>query len=323
MTANTKDTFTIYNEQFITGYTETLVMETNIFNAASRGAITLQKTNKLGDYAKETIFDLVSNITGRRDISSLATANDKDLTTSEIVDVKLNRKHGPVKKTLDALKKIGKDPAEFSFILGQQVAKAVLVDQVNSALAAVTAALSGVASILYDGSAASMTHTALAYGAGKFGDQSTRIALWVMHSVPKTALGVLAISEKITNVADGMINFGVVGANGLPVLMVDSPSLLVAGTPQLYATVGLVAGAVRVIESEDPTMILAGPLTGYENLVYRMQGESAFNLGVKGFTWNVQSGGANPTDAAVATQSNWDQSATSYKDLAGVYIKSR
>jgi len=141
MTASTKDTFTIYNEQFITGYTETLVMETNIFNAASRGAITLQKSNKLGDYAKETIFDLVSSITGRRDISSLAAADDKDLTTSEIVDVKLNRKHGPVKKTLDALKKIGKDPAEFSFILGQQVAKAVLVDQVNVALAAVGGSL--------------------------------------------------------------------------------------------------------------------------------------------------------------------------------------
>jgi len=120
-----------------------------------------------------------------------------------------------------------------------------------------------------------------------------------------------------------MINFGVVGANGLPVLMVDSPSLIIAGTPQLYATLGLVSGAVRVIESEDPTMVLAGPLTGFENLVYRMQGESAFNLGVKGFTWNVSGGGANPTDAAVATQSNWDKVMTSDKDLAGVYVKTR
>jgi hypothetical protein len=323
MTANTKDTFTIYNEQFITGYTETLVQETNVFNAASRGALTLQKQMKLGDYAKETIFDLVSNIVSRRDISSLDAADDKDLTTSEIVDVKCNRIHGPVKKTLDALKKIGKDAGEFSFILGQQVAKAVLVDQVNTILAALAAALSGVAALVYDGSSVgsgTLTHTMLAYGKGKMGDQAPRVALWVMYSKVNTDLGVQALSDKITNVADGVINFGTLGANGLPVLIVDSSSLLIAATPQQYSTLGLVAGAGRVIESEDPTMVLAGPLTGYKNLVYRMQGESAFNIGIKGFTWG---GGVNPLDAAVASSGNWTQSATSVKDCAGVLIKTK
>lgn len=323
MTASTKDTFQIYNDQFITGYTETLVQETNLFNSASGGAITLQKQTKLGDYSKETIFDLVSNITSRRDISSLATIEDKDLTTSEIVDVKLNRRHGPVKKTLDALKKIGKDPAEFSFILGQQVAKAVLVDQVNIILAAIAAALSGVTELVYDGSGATMTHSVLAYGKGKMGDQASRVRLWVFHSKVATDLEVVSISDKITNVADGMINFGRLSANGLPYLIIDSTSLLISATPQQYATLGLCMGAGRVIESEDPTMVLDGPLTGFANLVYRLQGESAYNIGVKGFSYNVAGGGANPLDAAVATQSNWTQAATSYKDCAGVYVKSR
>ena len=321
MTANTKDTFVIYNEQFITGYTETLVQETNLFNAASGGAITLQKMSKLGDYSKETIFDLVSNITSRRDISNLSAINDKDLATSEIVDVKLNRKHGPVKKTLDALKKIGKDPAEFSFILGTQIAKAQIVDQVNIILAALVAALSGVASLIYDGSAGTMTHSKLAYGKGKMGDQAPRIRLWVFHSKVATDLEVVSITDKITNVADGLINFGRLAANGLPYLVIDSSSLLISATPQQYCTLGLVTGAARVIESEDPTMVLDGPLTGFENLVYRLQGESAYNIGVKGFTWDTATGGVNPLDAAVATQANWDQAVTSYKDCAGVYIK--
>jgi len=68
-------------------------------------------------------------------------------------------------------------------------------------------------------------------------------------------------------------------------------------------------------------MVLDGPLTGFENLVYRLQGESAYNIGVKGFTWDTATGGVNPLDAAVATQANWDQAVTSYKDCAGVYIK--
>ncbi len=322
MTANTKDTFQIYNEQFITGYTETLVQETNLFNAASGGAITLQKQTKLGDYAKETIFDLVSNITSRRDISNLDAIADKDLTSSEIVDVKVNRKHGPVKKTLDALKKIGKDPAEFSFVLGTQVAKAVLVDQVNVILAALVASLSGISDLIYDGSAGTMNHSKLAYGKGKMGDQAPRVRLFVFHSKVATDLEVVSITDKITNVADGLINFGRLSANGLPYLVIDSSSLLISATPQQYCTLGLVTGAARVIESEDPTMVLDGPLTGYENLVYRLQGESAYNIGVKGFTWDVTHGGANPTDASIATQTNWDKAMTSYKDLAGVYIKS-
>ncbi len=51
MTASTKDTFNIFQDQFHSGYTETLIQETNVFNAASRGAIRLVTQAKLGDYA--------------------------------------------------------------------------------------------------------------------------------------------------------------------------------------------------------------------------------------------------------------------------------
>lgn len=41
---------------------------------------------------------------------------------------------------------------------------------------------------------------------------------------------------------------------------------------------------------------------------------------MKGFAWDVANGGANPTDNALATGSNWDMTATSFKDLAGVSL---
>lgn len=323
MTAGTKDTFVIYHEQFHAGFTETLVQETNIFNAASRGGIQLVTKFKLGDYEKSSFFQTIADLVTWRDTSSLAAASDLDLTQGELVAVKLNRMIGPVVKTLDALKKIGSNQQEMSFVLGQQWAKAVLVDQVNSAVRALVAALGAQATNVYDGTAATLTHTALAYGKGKLGDMAARIVCWVMHSKVATDLEVVSITDKITNVADGVINFGRIGALGLPVLITDSAPLAVAGSPTEYQTIGLVPGGAVVTESEDTTIALEGPITGKKNLFYRMQGESAFNLGLKGFAWDVANGASNPDDTDVATAGYWDKVATSWKDLAGVLVQTQ
>jgi hypothetical protein len=64
--------------------------------------------------------------------------------------------------------------------------------------------------------------------------------------------------------------------------------------------------------------MVAQTVTGLENLVIRLQGEYAINVGLRGFTWDTTNGGINPTAAALATAGNWDQTAASIKDLAGV-----
>ena len=95
MAAKTKTTFTIYHEQFHSGYTETLVQETEAFNAASQNAIRLSTESKIGDYANETFFSSISSLVSRRDTSSVSAATDLDLVNAEISEVKLNRKIGP------------------------------------------------------------------------------------------------------------------------------------------------------------------------------------------------------------------------------------
>jgi hypothetical protein len=62
-------------------------------------------------------------------------------------------------------------------------------------------------------------------------------------------------------------------------------------------------------------------VSGLEQISYRLQGEYAYNLGLKGYTWDIANGGANPSAAALATGTNWDQVATDDKDTAGVILK--
>ena len=61
-------------------------------------------------------------------------------------------------------------------------------------------------------------------------------------------------------------------------------------------------------------------VTGLEQILIRMQGEYAYNLGLKGFTYDVANGGKNPVASALSTGSNWDVAYTSEKSRAGVVI---
>jgi hypothetical protein len=89
-----------------------------------------------------------------------------------------------------------------------------------------------------------------------------------------------------------------------------------------YNTLGLVAGAVTVEESEEETFY-TGMLPGNENLQRIWQSEHAFNITVKGSKWDVTNGGANPSDATLGTTTNWDKVASDAKLCAGVRLVSQ
>ena len=57
---------------------------------------------------------------------------------------------------------------------------------------------------------------------------------------------------------------------------------------------------------------------GSQRIQTTMQADYTFGLGLKGYAWDVTSGGKSPTDAELATGSNWDKIATSLKQTAGV-----
>ena len=144
--------FKIYQEYFDAGFVEVLQQNGAAFNGASQGAIQLRQEILKGNFAYDSFFDVVSGLVARRDTTSTSTASDTPLTMDEFVSVKLDRKVGPIGVSLDAMKKKARDPREVSFILGQQTATAVQLEQLNTALLACEAALDNIAALEHDAS---------------------------------------------------------------------------------------------------------------------------------------------------------------------------
>ena len=312
----------VYEEQFWGGMTE--VQEQNVvaFNAASSGCIRLMTAIKRGNYEQEAFLKKVSGLVSRRDLSSVSAATDIALVTDEMVSVKINRKIGPVAQTMDSWRKIGQDPATISFLLGQQVAPDIQADYLNSAIRAVRASITAVAALNYDGTAGTLSFASLVAGLALFGDAASRIVCWVMHSKPFYDLMADGITNyKIDTVGGFMLVTGSPVSLGKPIIVTDSAALVTTGSPNQYHTLGLVPDAVTVTESETRS-IEADLITGFENLAMRIQGEYAFNVGVKGAQWDIANGGANPSDSALVLSTNWDKVATDAKSCAGIRIYS-
>jgi len=198
----------------------------------------------------------------------------------------------------------------------------------NSSLLAARAALVNVSSgaMMYTvPSNGTITTTSLVDALSKMGDRADRIVAWVMHSKPYFDLVKEQITEKITGVANFNVQTGTPVTVNRPVIVTDSDSLKVtSGSPAVtdYYTLGLTAnGALcEVTETGD---IVIDDVTGKEVLMTRLQGEFAYNIGVKGFKYDVANGGAIPNATAVGTGSNWDKCVTDNKQLAGVVLKTR
>ena len=321
--------FQVYQDQFQSGIVEVLTQNGDAFNQASQGAIALSTASRKGDYSEQAFFKNLATLVSRRDITSSAAATDLNLSQDEWVSVKLNRKVGPVNQSRDSFRKImlGKTEQEMSFILGQMAAKGMQLDMLNSAISAASAALAAQASVASTIAASGTLSTVgLVSGLSKFGDAAGKVVCWVMHSKAYYDL----VKEQITSNIYGVSNFAVAQGSPItlnrPVIVTDSAGLITNSgtttTPSLhYATLGLSVAGV-IVENTEEEEIIVQNVTGAENLGVRVQGEFAYNLGLKGFKWDMTNGGVNPSSAALSTGSNWDPVRASFKDFAGVVITS-
>lgn len=321
--------FKIYQDQFRGGVVETLTQVSNVFNGASNGAIRLGTMSSRGDYRYESFFANISSLVTRRDTTSVSSATDQAMSQDEMISVKLNRKIGPVANTFDSFRKIlaNNTEQEASFIFGQQAGKAMQVDMLNAGLLAARAALDNQSAVTTTvATNGTLSTSALIDGMKLMGDAAGRVVAWVMHSKPFFDL---VKEQVVTTKIDGVANVVLSTASPItlnrPVIVTDSDSLIVtSGSPVVtdYYTLGLVAGGVD-IENTEEEQVETDLVTGLENLVIRIQGEFAYNVGLKGFKWNVSGGGANPNDTALGTGSNWVPAMDSYKDWSGFVIQSR
>lgn len=326
MSIGLASSLTIYNEQVIGGFVETIQQNVDGFNAASGGGIVMQTDEHIGDYARETFFDVIASLVTRRDTTSVAAVTDLAATSDEFIGVKRNYKVGPVAQTLDAWRKIASDQRELSFIIGQQMARAVPQVMLNACLMALEGKLDSVAALEQTNTGATVTTEGLVQALGKVGDASQRIVAWVMHGKVYHDLLLDQITDAVYRADGVMIMQGSPATLGRPVLVTDSTNLLetdgVSTGVDAYSTLGLFAGGAVCEISEPPTAVL-DLVTGLENIVYRFQGEGAYTVSLRGCEWDVANGGANPNDTALALATNWDTQVADNKLLPGVILKTR
>lgn len=322
--------FVVYQDEVRGAVVERLTQASDFFNSAG-GGISMSTVSKRGEYAKETFFQNISSLVTRRDTTSTSAATDLASTMDEIISVKLNRKVGPVAQTLDAFRKVELAAGEdsLSFLIGTQVAKAMEVDMLNACLRSGVAALNNQSTAKYTvPSSGTITSEALVDGLSLFGDQGSRINTWVMHSKVFYDLMKYQISASTGN-GDNVAAVAFQQASPLtlnrPVIVTDSDALLSSsGSPETtsYYTLGLTNMGL-MCENTEEELMYSELVTGLENIVVRLQGEFAYNAGVKGFKWDTSGGGANPVDADLGTGSNWDPAFDNVKDWAGFLIQSQ
>ncbi len=321
MAAGNITDFKVYDPFFHAGVTETIRQNLDAFNAASAGTIQLNRVLLPGETNITTKYGLMSGLVSRRDDAAATAVTDSPLTRIQEVSVKLKRRIGPIADTYDAFKAIARDPNEMSLIVGQQAGVAIAQDYLDTILSALVGSMVATTDIYNDATTAGTITTASMVDTMKLrGDRAGEIAMWVMHSKQYYDLVKEQIAANIFEVGGFVVHEGSPVTFGKPVLVTDSASLInTTPTPDAYYALGLAPGAAVVEESEGRTVI-SEPVTGFENLLMRVQAEHAYNIGIAGFEWDTTNGGTNPNAAAVALGTNWDQTAADVKDLPGVIL---
>ena len=314
----------VYSEYAYASMTEVLRQRIDLFNAATGGAITLRSAAHQGDFSDVAFFAKISGLVRRRNSYGSGSVGEKKL--AHLVDtmVKVAAGTPPVRLDPGQFKWIQQNPEVAGAALGQQLAVDTMADMLNVGLGASYAALSAQTAVVYDATGNPSPENTLSFGnlnngQAKFGDQASTISAWVMHSKPMFDL----YGKNLSN-AERLFNYGNINVMRDPfgklLVMTDSQNLVITGTPNNYAVLGLVPGAVIIDQNNDYTANEEAK-NGDENIIRTFQAEWSYNVGVRGFAWDKTNGGKSPNDAALLTATNWDKYATSHKDLAGVVVK--
>ena len=307
----------VFNQYLMPVLAEIYPQEIQKFNAASNGAIVLQSAGFDGDFFRESFYNALHSAQRRVDrYAAQAAASATDLTQSQQSMVKVAGGFGPIRYEPSQMSWLNKPTQEGIEVAARMFAEALLADQLNTAVAAGVAAIGNVAALTNDVSAsAKITHSALNSTDALFGDMSQRLVARIMTGLQYHTL----IGENLANAQDLFKSdtVRIVDILGKAIVVTDVPALRVAGTPNKQKVLTLVAGGIMVSDSGDLITNIETK-NGQTRIETTMQSDYTFGLGIKGFTWDETNGGKSPTDAELATGTNWDKVKTSVKECAGV-----
>lgn len=311
----------VFSEYIMPATIETLGQMVDKFNAASRGAIRLTMTGFTGDFLQESFFAAVHSAQRRVDrYATNGTASVTDLSELKRSAVKVAGGFGPIRYEPSQLTWLNRPTAQGIEVASRNFAEAMLKDQLNTAIAALVAAIENQSTATYNGLTPSpdlgISYATINQSHAKFGDASGNLVAEVMTGSVFHKL----IGQNLANAAQ-LFNAGnvtVVDVLNKSVIVTDAPALYQTASPVSKEKVlSLVDGAAVVFDGGD---VISNIQTnnGAERIVTTMQVDYTFGLGLKGYTWDETNGGKSPTDAELATGSNWDKISTDIKHTAGV-----
>lgn len=308
----------VFNQYFIGPTIETLGQMIEKFNAASAGSIRLTTEGFDGDFLQESFFAAIHSAQRRVDrYAAQASASPTDLTQLRHDGVKVAGGFGPIRYEPSQMTWLRQPTARGIEVASRNFAEALLRDQLNTAIATLVAAIeNGAANTTVDESGANaLAYTTLNNAHAKFGDRSMDIVANVMDGQAYHGL----IGQNLTNATRLFQASGVtvVDILGKAVIVTDAPALYQAGTPNKRKALGLVSGAATVFDAGDVISNIE-TTNGQTRIETTMQVDYTFGLALKGYSWDVANGGKSPSDAALATGTNWDKVATDWKHTAGV-----
>ncbi len=311
----------VFNEYIMPATIETLGQMVDKFNAASRGAIRLTMEGFTGDFLQESFFAAVHSAQRRVDrYATNAAASVTDLSELKRSAVKVAGGFGPIRYEPSQLTWLNRPTAQGIEVASRNFAEAMLKDQLNTAIAALVAAIENQSTATYNGLTPSpdlgISYATINASHAKFGDASGNLVAEVMTGSVFHKL----IGQNLANAAQ-LFNAGnvtVVDVLNKSVIVTDAPALYLTASPVSKEKVlSLVDGAAVVFDGGDVISNIETS-NGGERIVTTMQVDYSFGLGLKGYTWDETNGGKSPTDAELATGSNWDKVCTDIKHSAGV-----
>lgn len=309
----------VFNEYVMPATLETLDQMLNAFNAASNGAIVLSPDGFTGDFLQESFFQNLAAAQRRVNrYAAQAAVTPVDLTELQNTTVKVAGGFGPLRYEPSQMTWLQRPTAQGIEVASRAFAEVLMKDQLNTAIAALVAAITAQSAAVNDVSATSgISQSGLNNSHAKFGDSSQNLVTQVMQGSTWHKL----VGQGLAN-ASNLFEAGnvrVIDILGKISVVTDAPALMQAGTPNKEIILSLAAGAALVHDNRD---IVSNVQTtnGQTRIETTIQVDYTFGLGAKGYTWNTTTGGKSPTTAALSTGTNWVKTASSIKDTAGVAL---
>src|SRR5690606_33627088 len=169
----------VFNKYFMPATIETLAQVVDKFNAASNGAILLTTEGFDGDFLQESFYAAIHSARRRVDrTASNTSVSPTDLTQLKHSSVKVAGGFGPVRYEPSQMSWLNKPTAEGIEVASRNFAEAMLQDQLNTAVAALVAAIGNQSSattvdVSTGSHAKRVDYLAVNESHAKFGDHSS------------------------------------------------------------------------------------------------------------------------------------------------------